>query len=69
MLPSFGISKIFWVVLGRLICITLDLQEKNACADFLAKYGAQQDHALVTIEQLLARMSLLLLVDVIGVSS
>lgn len=45
------------------------LREGNASADYLAKFGAQQDVDLVFVENPLAGMSLLLLADAIGISS
>lgn len=45
------------------------LREGNACADFLAKMGAQQDEALVFEENPLAEMSWLLLADALGITS
>lgn len=45
------------------------LREGNACADFLAKFGASQNTNLVTIDQPLEGMSFLLLADAMGVAS
>lgn len=39
------------------------LTEENTCADFLAKFGAQQDNTIVALDYPLEGMSLLLLVD------
>lgn len=48
------------------VCHTL--REGNACANFLAKFGASQDSSLVTIDHPLDGMSLLLLADFMGIS-
>ncbi|XP_057422473.1 uncharacterized protein LOC130716276 [Lotus japonicus] len=45
------------------------LREGNACADFLAKHGAEQDLPLVVIEHPLVGMNFLVLADALGVSS
>lgn len=45
------------------------LREGNACADFLAKFGAHQSHDLVTIDHPPLELSLLLVADAMGVAS
>ncbi|XP_057450644.1 uncharacterized protein LOC130742570 [Lotus japonicus] len=45
------------------------LRKGNACADFLAKHGAEQDMPLVVIEQPLEGLRFLVLADALRVSS
>lgn len=45
------------------------LREGNACADYMAKFGASQDEALVVVETPLVGLSQLLVADALGITS